>query len=74
MSPALVQDLAEEQLGALGLRVVEELFRLVLLDDLALVHEDHAVGDLRAKPISWVTHSMVMPVLGETRPSRRALP
>ena len=45
----LVQDLAEEQLGALVARVVEEFLGLVLLDDLALVHEDHAVGDLAGK-------------------------
>ena len=38
--PASVQDLAEEQLGALVLRVGEELLRRVRLDDLALVHED----------------------------------
>src|SRR5688572_11263820 len=40
-----MQDLAEEQLGALRLRMVEELFRRVLLDDLAEIHEDDAVGD-----------------------------
>jgi hypothetical protein len=41
-----MQDLAEEQLGALVLRIVEELVWLVLLDDLALIHEDHPVGNL----------------------------
>ncbi len=35
-----------EQLGALVLRMVEELLRRVRLDDLALVHEHDAVGDL----------------------------
>src|ERR1044071_836706 len=40
---SVMQDLAEEQLGAFGLRVVEEALRIVLLDDLAAVHEDHAV-------------------------------
>src|SRR3546814_2751202 len=42
----MMQNLAEEQLGARRLRVVEELLRLVLLDDLAAIHEDHPVGDL----------------------------
>src|SRR5262249_35645991 len=37
------QDLAEEELGPVGLRVVEEVHRIVLLDDLAAVHEDDAV-------------------------------
>src|SRR5512140_1561203 len=39
------QDLGQEVAAALALRVVEELLRGVALDDLALVHEDHAVGD-----------------------------
>src|SRR5690606_39999054 len=38
------QDLAQEQLGPIGLRVREELRRRTLLDDLALVHEHHQVG------------------------------
>ena len=38
-SPSSVQDLAEEQLGALVLRVREERLRLVDLDDLPGVHE-----------------------------------
>ncbi len=46
---ALMQDLAQEQFCALVLRVVEERIRLVLLDNLALVHENHAVGDLTGK-------------------------
>src|SRR4051812_29347712 len=41
-----VQDLAQEQLRALVLRVAEELVGRVHLDDLAVVHEDHAVRDL----------------------------
>src|SRR5690606_1688001 len=36
---ASVQDLAEKQLGALVLRIGEERLRLVLFDDLPLVHE-----------------------------------
>src|SRR2546429_581795 len=39
-----MQDLAEEQLGAVGARVVEEVLGIGLLDDLAAVHEDDAVG------------------------------
>src|SRR3990167_7304887 len=38
-----VQDLAEEQLGALVLRAVEEGFGIGLFDYLALVEEDHPV-------------------------------
>ena len=38
-----MQNLAEEQLGPLVLRIVEERLRRVHLDDLALVHEDDAV-------------------------------
>jgi hypothetical protein len=45
----LVQDLAEEQFRALVLRVVEECCRLVLLHDLPLIHEDHAVCHLTGK-------------------------
>src|SRR5690606_27394310 len=41
-----VQNLAQEQLGPIVLRVLEERVRLVLLDDFATVHEDDAVGDL----------------------------
>ncbi len=45
----LVQDLAEEQFRALVLRVVEKRYRFILLDDLTLIHEDHAVCDLTGK-------------------------
>src|SRR5262245_56420175 len=41
---SVMEDLAEEELGALVARVGEERLRLVLLDDLAPVHEDHAIG------------------------------
>ena len=58
---ALVQNLAEEQLGPLVLRMVEELLRRVDLDDLARVHEHDAVGDLAGEAHFVVTHSMVMP-------------
>ena len=40
------QDLAEEELQAFGLRVVEDLVRGARLHHLPAVHEDHAVGDL----------------------------
>ena len=56
------EDLAEEVLGPVRLRVVEELLRRGGLDDLAVVHEDDTVAR-RAKPISWVTTIMVMPDL-----------
>ena len=46
----MVEDLAEEQLGAIQLRIIEELVRLVLLDDLTEIHENDAVGDRRCKP------------------------
>ncbi len=38
------QNLAQEEPGALGLRVVEERLRRVLFNDLPLIHKDHAVG------------------------------
>ena len=38
------QNLRQEVFAAVALRFVEEVVRVVLLDDLALVHEDHAVG------------------------------
>ena len=44
-----VQNLAEEQPGALMLRIVEEFGGRILFDDLALVHEDDAVCDLTGK-------------------------
>ena len=37
------QNLRQKVLGSIRLRVVEEVVRVVLLDDLALIHEDHAV-------------------------------
>src|SRR5258708_38532463 len=43
-SRSVMQNLAGEQLGALVLGVGEELLGLVLLDDLAAIHEDHAVS------------------------------
>ena len=46
---ASAQNLAEEQLGALVLRMAEEGLGLVHLDDLAGVHQHHAVRDLARK-------------------------
>ncbi len=57
----VVQDLAEEQLGALVPGIGEERLRLVLLDDLARSMKITRSATARAKPISWVTQSMVMP-------------
>ncbi len=45
----VMQDLAEEQLGALVLGMREEFLRLVHFHDLPRVHEDDAVGDLAGK-------------------------
>ena len=42
----MVQDLREEQLRPLGALRAEELVLGAVLDDLARVHEDHAVRDL----------------------------
>ena len=39
-----MQNLTEEQLRTITLRVVEEVVRRGLFDDFAFVHEDHAVG------------------------------
>src|SRR6266581_7721121 len=38
--------LGQEKLRALGARLAEEVLLLRVLDDLALIHEDHAVRDL----------------------------
>ena len=46
---SVIEDLRQEQLGALRLRVGEELLGRALLDDLAAVHEDDAVGDRAGK-------------------------
>ena len=61
----MMQDLGEEPLRPLAAGGEEFLGRAVL-DDLALVHEDDPVSDLRAKPISWVTQTMVMPSLASS--------
>jgi hypothetical protein len=42
----VLQDLGQELAGALGARRAEEGFLAVILDDAALVHEDHPVGNL----------------------------
>ena len=47
--------------GTVGLRMLEELVGRALFENLAVRHEDDAVGGLRAKPISWVTQIIVMP-------------
>jgi hypothetical protein len=43
------QDLLEEKPRPLVLRMVEKALRLVDLENLAVGHEDHAVGDLTGK-------------------------
>src|SRR6478609_4633973 len=44
------QDLAQEVLGAAGLRSGEELVRRCVLDDFAVGHEQHAVPGLAGEP------------------------
>jgi len=39
-----MENLAQEELGALMLRGTENPFRLAHLDNLSLVHEDHTVS------------------------------
>src|SRR5713226_1507602 len=43
---SVMQDLREKLLRALGARFAEEILLQRVLDDLAEVHEDHAVSDL----------------------------
>ena len=50
------EDLAEEGAGPLGFRGCEEVGRLGDLDDLAVVHEDDAVGD-RAGKTHFMCHT-----------------
>src|SRR6185295_19605481 len=49
------QYLAQEKLGAVGLRRGEKFLRRTGLDNLALVHEDYAIGD-RARESHLVGH------------------
>lgn len=57
------EDLAEEILGAFGLRVREEALRIGVLDDCPSAMKMMRSAALRANPISWVTTSIVMPSL-----------
>ena len=41
----MLENLAQEELGAVVLGIVEEFVRDVLLDDLTLVHEHHLVSN-----------------------------
>ena len=50
-----------------ALRVVEEIGGGALFDDRALGHEDDAVATSRAKPISCVTTTIVMPSFARSR-------
>jgi hypothetical protein len=68
-----VQDLAQEQLGALVLRIVEELSGSFCSTIWPWSMKITRLATWRAKPISWVTHSMVMPS-SASPPWCRALP
>ena len=46
----MTQDLRQEVLRPLALGLAEKFLRRVLFDDLALVHEDHAVGPVLVQP------------------------
>jgi hypothetical protein len=46
----VLQDLRQKNLGALAARLAEELGRGGVFDDLAPVHEHHAVGHPARKP------------------------
>jgi hypothetical protein len=41
---SVLQNLAQEKLCALVLQVVEELLRLIILDDLARIHKEYPIG------------------------------
>jgi hypothetical protein len=56
------EDLREEVLRAVRTGLAERTGRGVL-DDLAVGHEHNPLGGAVAKPISWVTTSIVMPSL-----------
>ena len=53
-----MQNLAQEQLGAVALRVVEEVVWRGLFDDFTLVHEDHPVchGAGKAHFVGYAEH------------------
>ena len=57
-----MQNLREEELGALVFRVVEEFLGRVLFNQLAKIEKDDPVATSRAKPISWATTIIVMPL------------
>ena len=61
----MIQDLAEEQLGTVVLRIAEEIFRVVFLDDLTFIHEDDAVGHLAGKAHLMRNHDHSHAVLGQ---------
>src|SRR6056297_3912283 len=62
---SVAEDLAEEQLGPIRLRIQEEFLGLVLFHDLALVHEDDPVRHLPGKAhlVGHAEHRH--PLLGE---------
>ncbi len=68
---SVLQYLAQEKLSALVLRIFEELLGLIIFADLVRVHKEYPTATVLSKPISSVTHSMVMP--DSTRPMGLAL-
>ena len=57
----LSQNLGQELPGSILPGMAEDLLGPALLQDAAPVHKQHLVPTSRAKPISWVTTTMVIP-------------
>ena len=55
------ENLGEELLGAILLRIIDHVGGSTRLDDHAAVHEDHLIGDLSGKPDLVSDHGIVMP-------------
>ena len=58
MHSSVVQNLTEEAACPLVFRGSEEFVRPGGFDDLACIHENHAIGDTFGEAISWVTQSI----------------
>jgi hypothetical protein len=57
---------SQERLGSFVLGMIQHVFRRPPFDDVALIHEDHAVGDLAGKSHFMGDHDHGHPRFGET--------
>lgn len=71
---SVLDHLRQKLLQSRVFRMIEKFFRRVFLFDPAFIHKQHSRTDFPAKPISWVTTTIVIPSWARSRITLKTSP